>query len=254
MVSLDDVEVDYWDGDKMHLKGSVCGMVPGDEICVVFIYPGVSTHHNIPSTVSELQYMYFKGASGDYDLAANGRYIPYVNDGNYAVRIIDVSGTCENWTGERDLTTFLIVKEEEPVRPDLFQYQLIFEQWRFDDAHRRTLLDAEYRKYWGVGGWLIAPSDPDCFDAIRPDPPAGDGISRTGWLCQAIEYGESGCWPLPWWACPGETPRTIYFRGECSCDHFRETLQPLGVPCYHLIKAKNWYGSTVPYCPYIQCD
>lgn len=253
MVYLDGVGIDYRDGDEVHLKGSVRGIVASDEICVVFMYPGSSTHHNIPSTVSEVQYIYFKGTSGDYDLAANGRYIPFENEGNYAVRIIDVSVNCENWSGERDFKIILILEEEVPELPDIFQYQLIFRQAELDDAYRRGLLDDEYRKYAVVGGWLITHSDPDCFDVIRPDALAGDGISREGWLCQAVEYGPSGCWPFPWWACPGETEMEIYFRGECSCDHFKNVLQPLGLPCYHLIKAKKWYGSTVPYCPYIQC-
>ena len=253
MVSLENVAIDFWDGDEIHLKGSVSGIVTSDEICVVWIAPGISTHHNIPSTVSEVQYMYFKGSSGDYDLATNGRYIPYVKDGCYAVRIVDVSGTCENYADERDIKILTIHKEEVPELPDIFQYQLIFEQADLDDAYRRGLLDDEYAKYSAIGGWLISQSDPDCFDVIRPDAPAGDGISREGWLCQAVEFGPSGCWPLPWWACPHETEKTIYFRGECSCDHFQEVLQPLGIPCYHLIRAKKWYGSTVPYCPYIQC-
>jgi hypothetical protein len=122
MVSLDDFEIDRWDGDKIYLKGSVRGIVQSDEICVVFVEPGDSTHHNIPSTVSEIQYVYFKDTSGDYDFAANGRYLPYTKDGYYGIRCIDVSGNCENWSEERDLDILTVIKEEVPELPDIFQY------------------------------------------------------------------------------------------------------------------------------------
>lgn len=253
MVYFDGVEVDWWDGDKAHLKGYIRDIVTSDEICVVFLYPGSSVHHNIPSTVSEVQYMYFRGSSGSYDLAAGGRYIPWTGDNSYGIRIIDVSGTCEHWSGERDWKLIDVYKPEEPQPPDIFQYQVIFDLDHPALAENVWRLEAEYAKYAAIAGWLITPSEPDCFDAIRPDPLEGDGISRTGWLCQAVEFGPSGCWPFPWWACPHETEKTIYFRGECSCTHFQDTLQFLGIPCYHLIKAKVWYGSSVPYCPYTQC-
>lgn len=107
-VSLDSVGVDYWDGNKAHLKGWIRDIAASDEICVVFMYPGFSTHHAILSTDSSIQYIYLKDTSGDYDLAANSRYIPFENDGLYTVRIIDVSGNCEHWSGERDITLFAL--------------------------------------------------------------------------------------------------------------------------------------------------
>lgn len=253
MVTLDGVGVDRYSKDKVFLCGVIRDIIETDELCVTFMYPGLGVHENISSTTSELQYMYFKGSSGDYDLAANGRYIPYLKDNRHTIHVNDVIGDCEHISTRRAFCELWVTMPELPELPDIFQYQLIFNQAEFDDAYRRRLLDDEYAKYSVVGGWLISPSDPDCFDVIRPDAPAGDGISREGWLCQAVEFGPSGCWPLPWWACPHETEKTIYFRGECSCDHFKDTLQPLGIPCYHLIKAKKWYGSTVPYCPYIKC-
>lgn len=110
-VRLDGIGLDYWDGNKAHLKGWVRDIKPSDEICVVFIYPGLSTHNAILSTVSSTQYIYLKDTSGDYDLAANGRYIPFENDGLYAVRIIDVSGNCEHWSKERDMVMFRLEAE-----------------------------------------------------------------------------------------------------------------------------------------------
>lgn len=108
---LDGVGLDYWEGNKAFLKGCIRNIVTSDEICVVFIYPGLSTHQAIPSTESTIQYIYLKDTSGDYDLAANSRYIPFENAGYYTVRIIDVSGNCENWSGERDFTVFALTAE-----------------------------------------------------------------------------------------------------------------------------------------------
>lgn len=107
-LELDGVGIDYWVGNKAYLKGHIRNIVTSDEICVVFMYPGLSTHQAILSTKSSTQYIYLKDTSGDYDLAANERYIPFDNDGTYAVRIIDVSGNCEDWSGERDITGFTL--------------------------------------------------------------------------------------------------------------------------------------------------
>ena len=253
MVYLDGIGVDRWEEERIYLKGWVRGIVPGDEICVVFLYPGSSTHHNIPSTVSEVQYIYFKGSSGDYDLAANRRHIPRGIDGNYAVRIIDVLGTCENWLRERDLAVFLFVYEPPPVLPDIFQYQVIFEIEDPIIEDYRHLLEDEYEKYWAAGWREVTHEDPDCFPRVALH---GGGIDETPhsvWLCQAIEYGPSPCAPVPWWLCPWPSPETIYMRGECDCDHFKDTLQPLGIPCAHLIAALAWYAGKPAYCPYIKC-
>ena len=253
MVYLDGVGIDYRDGDKIYLKGSVSGIVTSDEICVVFLYPGSSTHHNIPSTVSERQYIYFKDASGDYDLAANGRYIPFVNEGNYAVRIIDVSGTCENWIRERGIMVFLILEEVVPELPDIFQYQVIFDLANPLLGDNKYLLEAEYAKFEAAGWREVTHEDPDCFPLVALHGGDVPETPQAVWLCQAIEYGKSPCDPLPYWLCPWPSPETIYFRGECSCDHFQEVLQPLGIPCCHLIAALKWYAGKPAYCPYVQC-
>lgn len=108
---LDEIGLDHWEGNKAFLKGAIRGIQESDEICVVFMYPGHSDHNAILSTTSSIQYIYFNGSSGDYDLAAASRYIPYVNQGTYAVRIIDVSGNCENWSRERDITGFTLIAE-----------------------------------------------------------------------------------------------------------------------------------------------
>jgi len=108
MVYLDGVGIDRRDGDKIYLAGSVKGIIPSDEICVVFMYPGSSVHQPILSTKSTIQYIYIKNQSGDYNFATNERYIPYENDGWYAVRIIDVVLNCENWTGQRDIALFVV--------------------------------------------------------------------------------------------------------------------------------------------------
>jgi len=253
MVYLDGVGVDHWDEERIFLKGSVRGIVPGDEICVVFMYPASSIHHNILSTISEVQYIYFKGTSGDYDLADRGRYIPRGIDGMYAVRIVDVSGTCENWSGERGITPFLFVYEPVPVPPVIFQYEVIFD---FEDPRLgdyKALLEAEYAKYEAADQWLVTPVEPDCFSQLEPIIGGKSGDRETGWLCQAVEYGPSPCAPLPYWLCPWPSPETIYMRGECSCDLFQEELQPLGIPCAHLIAAMNWYAGKPVYCPYVQC-
>lgn len=253
MVYLDGVGIDYRDGDKVHLKGSVRGIVASDEICVVFLYPGDSTHHNIPSTVSEVQYIYFKGSAGDYDLAAWGRYIPFEDEGNYTVRIIDVSGNCENWSGERDIKVILIIEEEVPELPDIFQYQVIFDLANPLLGDNLWRLEAEYVKFEAAGGWKITHEDPDCFPLIQGLHGGVDETPQSGWLCQAIEYGKSPCAPLPYWLCPYPTPETVYFRGECSCAEFKDTLQPLGIPCWHLIAALKWYDGKPAWCPYVQC-
>jgi len=253
MVYLDGVHVDYRDEEKYFLRGVVRGIVSGDEICVVFLYPRYSTHYNIPSTVSEVQYIYFKGTSGDYDLAANGRYIPIGEDGVYAVRIIDVSGTCENWSGVRDNVSILLVLADVPELPTLFQYEIMFdlEDPRLGD--NKSLLEAEYAKFEAAGWKEITHEDPDCFPVIALHGGGIDETPRECWLCQAVEYGKSPCHPLPFWLCPWSSPETIYFRGDCTCSNFRDTLQPLGIPCMHLIAALKWYAGKPAYCPYVEC-
>jgi len=137
--------------------------------------------------------------------------------------------------------------------PAIFQYEVIFDLGHPALVDTRALLEAEYAKYYKATAWNITPADPDCFDRLQALGGGLDQTWETGWLCQAIEYGESPCAPLPYWLCPLPTPETIYMRGECSCSNFREKLQPLGIPCMHLIAARIHYGIEPPWCPYIPC-
>jgi len=135
----------------------------------------------------------------------------------------------------------------------LFQYEVIFDLGHPALADTRALLEAEYAKYYKATAWNITPADPDCFDRLQALGGGLDQTWETGWLCQAIEYGESPCAPLPYWLCPLPTPETIYMRGECTCSNFRDNLQHLGIPCMHLIAARIYYGNEPPWCPYIPC-
>jgi len=137
--------------------------------------------------------------------------------------------------------------------PAIFQYEVIFDIGHPALVDTRALLEAEYAKYYKATAWNITPADPDCFDRLQALGGGLDQTWETGWLCQAIEYGESPCAPLPYWLCPLPTPETIYMRGECSCSNFRDNLQPLGIPCMHLIAARIYYGNEPPWCPYIPC-
>jgi len=134
-----------------------------------------------------------------------------------------------------------------------FQYQVIFDLEDPDLGDNRHLLEAEYTKHAGVAAWYVERGVRDCFTRLQAYGGTGDGNWETGWLCQAVEYGPSPCAPLPYWLCPWPSPETIYFRGECSCSHFREVLQPLGIPCYHLIAARKFWGDEPWYCPYVKC-
>jgi hypothetical protein len=165
MVYLNGVGFDHWDGTKAFLKGSISGIATSDEICVVFIYPGSSIHRGIRSTTSSAQYIYIKGTSGSYDLAANGRYIPFVNPGYYGVRIINVSGNCERWSGERD---FRIVTLSTPPPQD------------------KIHLDGVGIKYWDknkafLRGWIrdIVPSDEICVVFMFPGSSIHHAIPST---------------------------------------------------------------------------
>jgi len=139
------------------------------------------------------------------------------------------------------------------VVPAIFQYEVIFDLTHPALVDTRALLEAEYAKYYKATAWNITPADPDCFDRLQALGGGLDQTWETGWLCQAIEYGESPCAPLPYWLCPLPTPETIYFRGECTCSNFKDNLQHLGIPCMHLIAARIYYGNNPPYCPYIPC-
>jgi len=136
----------------------------------------------------------------------------------------------------------------------LFQYQVIFDLEDPDLGRYKYLLEAEYAKYEAADQWLVTHVDPDCFNQLEPIVDGESGDREIGWLCQAVEYGPSPCAPLPWWLCPWPSPVTIYLRGGCSCSNFREVLQPLGIPCCHLIAALKWYAGKPAYCPYVQCD
>lgn len=146
-VYLDGVGIDYWVGNKAYLKGHIRNIVTSDEICVVFMYPGLSTHQAILSTKSTTQYIYLKDTSGDYDLAANERYIPFDNDGTYAVRIIDVSDNCEDWSGERDLTVFTL--EAEMIRVPVISSNIKSIGWMSPETLEVEFISgAIYRYYY----------------------------------------------------------------------------------------------------------
>jgi hypothetical protein len=134
-----------------------------------------------------------------------------------------------------------------------FQYQIIFNLDHPKVSSNRALLEVEYAKLEGATSIEVTQEDPDCFPRVVLGGGDCDGISHVCWLCQAIEYGRSPCWPLPWYLCPYPSPETIYMRGECDCDYFRNTLRPLGIPCSHLVAAFRWYSGEPAWCGYIQC-
>jgi len=135
----------------------------------------------------------------------------------------------------------------------LFQYQVIFDLEDPLLGRYRHLLEEQYEKHAGVAAWYVERGVRDCFTRLQAVGGIGDYAWETGWFCQAVEYGPSPCAPLPYWLCPWPSPETIYFRGECSCSEFRNTLQPLGIPCWHLIAARKFWGDEPWYCPYVQC-
>ena len=239
-----DVAVSRRYGDRLYLSGSINDIAESDEICVYYKRPGDEGVRNLKSDTSD--YLYFKGASGSYDLGANNRYIEFERAGYHWLQIWDVDGNCE---------TPLVKRAEWLMDIELprFQYQVIFDLEDDDLGDNLYLLEAEYAKYEAAGSWFVNHDKPDCFTHIQPINTPEDDTPQSGWLSLGVEFGESGCAPFPWWACPGKTPSTQYWRGECSCDLFKNTLQPLGIPCSHLIAAMKWYSGEPAWSKYIQC-
>jgi len=239
-----DVAVSRRYGERLYLSGTIEGIVEDDEICVYFSRPGDDGIRNLTSDT--LDYLYFKGASGSYDLGANNRYIEFERAGYHWLQIWDVVGNCE---------TPLVKRAEWLMNIELprFQYQVIFDLADPDLGDNLYLLQAEYAKYAAAGSWFVSHDKPDCFTQIQPINTPEDDTPQSGWLSLGVEFGVSPCAPIPYYLCPFPTPQTQYWRGECSCDHFRNTLQPLGIPCSHLIAAMNWYLGEPAWSKYIQC-
>lgn len=239
-----DVAVSRRYGERLYLSGSIENIVESDEICVYYKRPGDEGIRNLKSDTSD--YLYFKGSSGSYDLGANNRYIEFERAGYHWLQIWDVSGNCE---------TPLVKRAEWLMNVVLprYQYQLIFDLEDPDLGDNVWRLEAEYAKYAAAGSWFINHDDPDCFERIQPINTPEDDTPQSGWLSLGIEFGESPCAPIPYYLCPLPTPQTQYWRGECSCDLFKNTLQPLAIPCSHLIAAMNWYSGEPAWSKYIQC-
>jgi len=176
---------------------------------------------------------------------------------------------CEDLTPGREISSFhqndffesvkvtLVSGESDEIMVSVvrsqFQYELIFDVTDSRLGHNKSLLEAEYAKFEAAGWREVTHEDPDCFPLVALH---GGGVDETPhdvWLCQAVEYGKSPCAPLPYWLCPWPSAEKTYFRGECDCDDFRERLQPLGIPCCHLIAALKWYAGTPAYCQYVEC-
>jgi len=203
--------------------------------------------------------VYFKGVG--YLTGANG-YTDYVEciceSGLHTASIVPPDGyTWFEGTHTVDYlcvegysdVNFPLVKEYVPPPYTLFQYEIAFDA----RVSGNPLYIAELEKYEKATAWWVGYSDPDCWDASCSNCADFLETHADGWLCAAIEYGESPCAPLPWYVCPFPSPETHYIRGECSCSHFREELQGLGIPCAHLMAAYDQTVGELPWCPYIPC-
>lgn len=231
-------------GNRLYLSGSINEISPSDEICIYYVRPGDTGIRNLKSDTSE--YLYFNGTSGSYNLGVNNRYIEFERAGYHWLKAWDVSGSCEAPISERASWLMNVVLPR-------FQYQVIFDRADPDLGDNLWRLEAEYAKFEAAGSWFVHHEDPDCFPSIQPINTPHDDTRRSGWLSLAVEFGTSPCHPLPYYLCPFPTPQTQYWRGECNCDEFRTTLQPLGIPCSHLIAALKWYDGKTPYSKYIEC-
>jgi len=231
-------------GSRLYLSGTIEDITESDDICVYYKRPGDTGVRNLKSDTSD--YLHFSGASGSYDLGANNHYLEFERSGYHWLEIWNISGDCETPVLQR--IAWLI-----DLSAPRFQYQVIFDLEDPDLGDKRYLLEAEYATFEAAGGWEITHEDPDCFPLIAGHGGGVDETPRAGWLSLGVEFGESGCWPLPWQMCPDLTPQTQYWRGECNCDHFLNTLQPLGIPCWHLIAAMKWYSGKPAWSEYSKC-
>jgi len=239
-----DVAVSRRYGSRLYLSGSIDGITESDEICVYYKRPGDTGIRNLKSDT--LDYLYFKSASGSYDLGANSRYIEFERSGYHWLEIWDVLGNCETPVMKRAEWLMDIVFPR-------YQYQLIFDLGDSDLGDNLWRLEAEYVKYAAAGSWFVNHEKPDCFTHIQPINTPEDDTPQSGWLSLGVEFGESPCAPIPHYLCPLPTPQTQYWRGECSCSEFRNTLQPLGIPCSHLIAAMEWYSGEPAWSDYVKC-
>lgn len=239
-----DVAISRRYGSRLYLSGSINDIVASDEICVYYVRPGGTGIRNLKS--DSMDYLYFKGASGSYDLGANNRYIEFERAGYHWLQIWDISGNCETPITKRAEWLMNIVLPR-------YQYQVIFDLADQDLGDNLWRLEAEYAKYEAAGSWFVHHEKPDCFERIQPIWTPEDDTPQSGWLSLGVEFGESPCAPIPYYLCPLPTPQTQYWRGECSCDLFLNTLQPLGIPCSHLIAAMNWYSGKPAWSNYVQC-
>lgn len=243
-LAFSDVAVSRRYGERLYLSGSLDEISSGDEICVYYRRPGDDGIRNLKSDTSD--YLYFKGTSGSYDLSANKRYLEFERSGYHWLQAWDVSGSCESPTVKRAEWLMNIVLPR-------FQYQVIFDLDNPDLGDNAWRLEAEYAKFEAARWGEIIHEEPDCFPTITLHGGGVDETPQSGWLSLAVEFGTSPCHPLPYYLCPSPTPQTQYWRGECSCSDFLNTLQPLGIPCCHLIAAWKWYSGETPYSPYIKC-
>jgi hypothetical protein len=216
-IAFADVAISRRYGERLYLSGSIENIVESDEICVYYKRPGDTGIRNLKS------------------------------DSYHWLQIWDVSGDCETPVLKRVEWLMNIVLPK-------FQYQLIFDLSDPDLGDNAWRLDAEYAKYEAAGSWFVNHDKPDCFTHIQPINTAEDDTPQSGWLSLGVEFGASPCAPLPYYLCPLPTPQTQYWRGECSCDLFKSTLQPLGIPCSHLIAAMNWYSGEPAWSDYTKCD
>ena len=203
--------------------------------------------------------IYFKGIA--YLTGANG-YTQYVEcvceSGLHTASIVPPDGY--TWFGGIHTRDYLCVEGYSEVRfplvavyvpppYTLFQYEIAFDA----RVSNNPLYIAEQEKYERATAWWVGYSDPDCWSASCSNCADFLETHADGWLCGAVEYGESPCAPLPWWVCPFPTPETHYIRGECSCSVFQEELQGSGIPCAHLMAAYDQTVGELPWCPYIPC-
>lgn len=243
-LALSGIEIIRRYGSKFYLKGQILNILATDEICLMYSRPGSADLLNLPGLI--LDYTYLHGTSGTYSLDFSEKFIEFSASGYYIFQLWRVSGTCETRT---EKVAEYILKLDAPR----YQYQLYFDLDAPEIASSRHLLQGEYDKYNAAKPWTVVSEGKDCFSRIEPSALySGSGVFDA-WLCQAGEFIASGCSPLPWWVCPDLTDWDIYMRGECSCSDFKDNLQPLGIPCMHLIAAREYYGNEPPYCPYVQC-
>lgn len=231
-------------GDKLYIGGWLAGLSSSDVVSV--FYGRLGSDEILPIKSERAECLWFNKTAGWYSFDTTDWYFRFSGAGFYNLYIYD-STMCGTPVGEPRATWLM------RVRLPRYQHQIIFDLGDPDLGDNSYLLEAEYEKYATTENHRKVSRGRDCFGVFGDFSGTLAGWTRECWLCQAVEFGPSGCWPFPWWVCPHQTEKTIYFRGECSDPWCRDTLHPLGIACMHLITLKNLYGSTVPYCPYLPC-